>query len=566
MKKSLRFAVLSMLAAAPMLSTAQTRYKDVIFDPSEITVESNVVYATNINFLTSNFAGANTVTDIGTLSALADAGAEYPEAYFNPTDPATSVKLQAITMDVYYPSSSADNVTERPLIIYIHTGNFLPTPLNGSTTGLKTDSAAVALCRGWAQRGYVAVSLDYRLGWNPIAETVQVRRGTLLNAVYRAIHDLKAGIRYLRNGALNEGNPYGIDESKIVVYGQGSGGYVAQAAATLDKASTELFLDKFLPDPFNPAVSYVDTLQVGTVAGFGFPNSLNLYRTSPISSEFHMAINAGGALADESWLEAGDVPMIAINCVRDDFAPFDEGTVIVPNTLEEVVDVDGANVFIKKAFDLGNNAAFANIPNGDPYTDRARSLYGQTFDVSNSGSITVNTAEGLFPLIRPLRPFLANESGPWEWWDPNSPISQTVVGQVGGNPITAHMASLNSNPDMSAAKGTAYLDTIQGYILPRIMCVFELEGSVCSPDNVNENTQEEGFSVYPNPANNRITIAASAAIRNVRVFDLTGKIVNSREGVNASTLNMDVNELPAGVYFVQINTEHNRMTQRIIVE
>lgn len=566
MKKTLRFAMWSLLAAAPMLSVAQTRYKDVIFDNSEITVESNVVYATNINFLTSDFQGANTVTDIGTLSALANAGGEYPSAYFDPTDPSTSVKLQAITMDVYYPSSSVDNETERPVIIYVHTGNFLPTPLNGSTTGLKTDSAAVALCRGWAQRGYVAISLDYRLGWVPIAETVQERRGTLLNAVYRAIHDLKAGIRYLRNGALNEGNPYGIDESRIVVYGQGSGGYVAQAAATLDKGSVELFLEKFRPNPFDPSVSYVDTLQVGTVAGFGFNNSLNLYRESPISSEFHMAINAGGALADESWLEAGDVPMIAINCVRDDFAPFDIGTVIVPTTLEEVVDVDGANVFIKKAFDLGNNDAFASIPNGDPYTDRARSLYGQSFEVSNSGSITVNTAEGLFPLIRPLRPFLANESGPWEWWDPNSPISQSVVGEIGGNPITAHMASLNSNPDMSPEKGMAYLDTINGYILPRIMCVLELEGSVCSPDNVSENNKEEKFSVYPNPANNRITIAASSAIRNVRMFDLTGKVMNSREGVNAASLNMDVAEYPAGVYFIQIDTENGRLTQRVIVE
>jgi hypothetical protein len=375
---------------------------------------------------------------------------------------------------------------------------------------------------------------------------------------------LKAGIRFLRG---DSDNPYNIDPEKFVVYGQGSGGYVAQAAATLDDAATELFLEKFRPNPFDATVSYVDTLQVGTVEGFGFPNSLNLYRPSPVSADFQVSINAGGALADESWLEAGDAPMMAINCVRDDFAPFDEGTVIVPTTLEEVVDVDGANVFIKKANDLGNNAAFASIPNGDPYTDAARALYGQTIEVANGGSITIETGvEGLYPLIRPLRPFLANESGPWEWWDPNSPISQTVVGQVGGNPITAHMASLNSNPDMSAEKGMAYLDSINGYILPRIACVFNFPGSVCSPDNVQEKESTNTFSVYPNPANDRVAVVAEATINMFQLIDITGKVVAERQNINATNLVFNVNEFPSGVYFVQLNTAKGRTTQKLIIE
>ncbi len=564
MKKCLRSALVAMVAALPMMSSAQTRYIDPIFDDSEIVVETGVVYAQNINFLLSNFQSANTLPNLGELSAIADAGGSFPAAYFDPTDQSTAIKLQNIRMDVYYPDNNVDEVDSRPVIIYLHTGNFLPTPLNGSTTGLMNDSAAVYLCREWAKRGYVAVSMDYRLGWNPIASTVQERRGTLLNAVYRAIHDLKAGIRFLRG---DSDNPYNIDPEKFVVYGQGSGGYVAQAAATLDDAATELFLEKFRPNPFDETVSYVDTLQVGTVDGFGFPNSLNLYRPSPVSADFQVSINAGGALADESWLEAGDAPMMAINCVRDDFAPFDEGTVIVPTTLEEVVDVDGANVFIKKANDLGNNAAFANIPNGDPYTDAARALYGETIEVANGGSITIETGvEGLYPLIRPLRPFLANESGPWEWWDPNSAISQTVVGQVGGNPITAHMASLNSNPDMSAEKGMAYLDSINGYILPRIACVFNFPGSVCAPDNVQEKESTNSFSVYPNPANDRVAVVAEATINMFQLIDITGKVVAERQNINANNLVFNVNEFPSGVYFVQLNTAKGRTTQKLIIE
>jgi hypothetical protein len=119
---------------------------------------------------------------------------------------------------------------------------------------------------------------------------------------------------------------------------------------------------------------------------------------------------------------------------------------------------------------------FAPLPGGDAFTDRARSLYAQTFEVSNGGSITVAASpEGLFPLELELRPYLANQASPWEWWNPNSPLAQVEVAPG----ITTHMASLNSNPDMSPAKGRAYLDTIQGYILPRVMCVLELPQNPC---------------------------------------------------------------------------------------
>ena len=492
MKRLLQFILLLCMTSGSLFMNGQVRYADEIFTDDEIVVESDITYATNIDFLTSNMAGPNTVADLFGLSILADTGVPIPDAYFDPTDPDTDVKVTNIKLDIYYPDMEIDEVEERPVIVYLHTGNFLPPPLNGSTTGLKTDSAAIVLCTQWAKRGYVAISADYRLGWNPLAETIQERRGGLLNAVYRALQDSKMAVRFIREDATEGDNQWGIDESRIVLYGQGSGGYLSQAYATLDDAATELFLEQFLPNPFDPSTSYVDTMSVGTADGFGFsfsadgvePDtvSLNLYRDNGISAEIHMSVNAGGALADESWLEAGDVPMVAFNCVRDDFAPFTEGTVVVPTTNEDVVDVHGANFFIQKANDLGNNDVFANIPDGDPFTDRARSLYGTTWETANDGSETVNdTPEGLFPVIRDLRPYLQNESGPWDWWDPLSPIATTVLDEELG--ITAHMASLVSNPDMSPEKGRTYLDTIQGYLNPRIMCALDLPNAICAPEN-----------------------------------------------------------------------------------
>ena len=216
----------------PALTGAAQRYYEEVFTGDQIMVDSDVPFAVNIDFLLSNLDGEDpqTAIDLGTLSAIADVGGEYPSMYFDPFDDSTNVKLTSIGMDVYYPDPEQDEVEARPVMVYVHTGNFLPPPLNGSATGQKTDSAAVNLCMQWAKRGYVAVSMDYRLGWNPLAESVQERRGTLLNAVYRAIQDVKMGVRYLRADA-GDMNTWAIDESRMVIYSQGSGGYVATSTA-----------------------------------------------------------------------------------------------------------------------------------------------------------------------------------------------------------------------------------------------------------------------------------------------------------------------------------------------
>src|SRR5690606_21747556 len=137
----------------------------------------------------------------------------------------------------------------------------------------------------------------------------------------------------------------------------------------------------------------------------GFGGSRNFDNHVGYSSEVNMVINIGGALADTLWMEAGQPPMVAFHCVRDPFAPYTSGVVIVPTTNENVVDVNGAGVFMKKANDFENNCAFDTMPGTDPYTARARSLYNQTIpyiDPAPSNFINTGEGEGLFPIIRPL--------------------------------------------------------------------------------------------------------------------------------------------------------------------
>src|SRR5690606_29502488 len=108
-----------------------------------------------------------------------------------------------------------DTETARPLVLYFHTGNFLPfrNPANPSQLGFnnscggeRTDSAAVEICTRLAKMGYVVASVDYRLGWNPLASTDVARRFGIINAAYRGVQDARTAIRYFRKSVAEDNN------------------------------------------------------------------------------------------------------------------------------------------------------------------------------------------------------------------------------------------------------------------------------------------------------------------------------------------------------------------------
>ena len=544
-------------AAIGMGTTASAqRYLQEVFSNANVTITPDVTYGTNIDFLTSNFGSPLVPTDIGTLQTIASTTGVYPAAYYNPSDVSTAVKITDVKMDVYQPDQAVDPLDTRPVVIYVHTGNALPPPLNGSPTGTRKDSSAVENCKRFARRGYVAISMSYRLGWNPLAATEQERRGSLLNAVYRAVHDVRQCVRNLKANA----GLYNVDVNRIVVFGEGTGGYISLANATLDEGA-ELFIEKFRPDPFDPTVSYVDTNQVGNLDGFN--GQLALYRPNGQTSTSHFCVNTGGALADTSWMAQGDVPMVAFHTVFDPFAPFTEGIVIVPTTGGPVVPVQGSNLFMDLVNEFGNNSSFASLPSTDPFTIKARALYNTTV-THGTANVLIHDGEGLFPFVRPAWPAPAmEEASPWQWWDPNSAIAMTVV-SAGPPPITAHIAASASNPDMSATKGRTYLDTIHGYLNPRIVCALQL--GLCSLVGIDEENTAVTVDVYPNPATDNVTVLSGQGIvRSYRLLDVNGRQVAANT-VNMHRFAIERNGIAAGSYFLELDMEFGKLTRKVMLD
>jgi poly(3-hydroxybutyrate) depolymerase len=426
------YLMMCLLAMSVAPSMAQ-RYLEEIFTDVEVT--SNVVYGVN-----------------ATVLYVPQVGQAVPEE---------------LKMDIYQPVG--DTETNRPILLYFHSGNFLPFPFNGGTGGSKTDSATVEICTRFARMGYVVASCDYRMGWNPLAPTQPERTFTLINAAYRGVQDCRTAVRYMRKSVAEESNPFGVDSTRVAVWGQGTGGYIAFAAATLDNWQEDIAqIEKFNWDPTGsgmPVPMVVESVNGnadGTSYGVYLGDTLCYPNHVGYTSDFNVMVNMGGAMGEISWLENPSIPMISFHVPTDPFAPYQTGTVVVPTTGEQVVEVAGSYAVQEMANAFSSNAVFQladNYEAGLPFTNAA-----------NQGN---NGFYGLCPIFRTTAP-PAYDSSPWDWWN-----ADAIAAFDAANGTSNNANNLAQNPDMSATKARTFIDTIQGYAAPRIMCALNLPGSPC---------------------------------------------------------------------------------------
>lgn len=485
---------------------AQTRYLDEVFD--EVTVTSNVVYGTNISVL--------------------------------PAMQGQAPMAQPLLCDIYEPAGDAE--TDRPVLLYFHTGNFLPIYVNGGPTGTKTDSAAVEICTRFAKMGYVVASVDYRLGWNPLAATQSERTYQLINAAYRGVQDSRTAVRFFRKSEAEDGDPYGIDGTRIGFIGEGTGGYITFASASIDSYN-DIILDdagmpisKFWYDPGDGSsipmvIEAVNGNPDATNNGFA-PSGLQLCMANHVgySSDVQFTMNMGGALGDLSWLDAGEVPMVSFQAPHDPFAPYETGVLIVPTTNELVVEVSGAfDVHQELNTGLASNVndVFGTAGLNDVFTNQA---------VANGN----NGWDGLYPVRNsyaggvPTQPY---DGSPWAWWDV---ATVQAVDAANGTSIAATQLTLN--PNMGPDEALAYIDTIQGYTAPRLALAMELvtTDGCTDEDACNYNaiaTTDDGSCEYPAMGFDCDGNSLTAGVRYLdEVFDGVSVTSNVVYGTNVTVL------------------------------
>jgi hypothetical protein len=72
-----------------------------------------------------------------------------------------------------------------------------------------------------------------------------------------------------------------------------------------------------------------------------------------------------------------------------------------------------------------------------------------------------------------------------------------------------------------------------------------------------------GFSMYPNPAANKLNISAKEIIQNAAVYNVLGKKVMSLE-INKSSESIDISNLASGIYLIKYNVNDKVGTAKFI--
>jgi bacillolysin len=120
--------------------------------------------------------------------------------------------------------------------------------------------------------------------------------------------------------------------------------------------------------------------------------------------------------------------------------------------------------------------------------------------------------------------------------------------------------------------GTNYTDAAYYYYFYK----WVLEGTSCTSaavpviakleicTGVDKTAADAAIEVYPNPANSTLNIRSAENIAAITVVDMLGKVVLQDAAVKKNNAQLNISELPAGFYFVKVNTADTQKLMKII--
>lgn len=239
----------------------------------------------------------------------------------------------SLFLDIYKPIN--DNNSNRPLVVWCFGGGFIG--------GQRQDFAV--LCEEMASRGYVAATIDYRLGYvSPdfLPTPFAFDDNELPRAAFRAMQDLKGAIRFLKGQHVE----LGIDLNEVYVGGGSAGAITALAATFLRKGE------------------HIDSIITGALPPTNTNPPVTRPALGPIEGELHVGehdasvqgvVNIFGALFDVTQIEPTDTVAVysyhqtgdpIVPCERrkaywgfpfvPDNMPFGSGSCVIDQRLEDI--------------------------------------------------------------------------------------------------------------------------------------------------------------------------------------------------------------------------------------
>ena len=276
-------------------------------------------------------------------------------------------------MDIYEPPLT-DTMSARPCIILAHEGTFISGTRN-------SDKTVDSLCVHYAKRGYVTVSIDYRLASSVL---VMLNLSTAANEVAAAMSDGKAAIRFM----VNNRTTYKIDTNNIFIGGNSAGAVLYMHVGYIDSSGE--------CDPL---------LLTAMDANGGFEGNSG---TPGHTTRAKGVIDLAGALHNVSLAGPGDVASVNCQGDQDNVVPYTCGLPLggaCPDSLCGLGSLEAQYV------SAGINHMSLVFPGSNhvPWDADAAMFYSvdsivNVFlmnqvcsDVTSVNNVTVNTEVSLFP-------------------------------------------------------------------------------------------------------------------------------------------------------------------------
>lgn len=439
--------------------------------------------------------------------------------------PYGSLLKQPYRLDIYEPAG--DTLAHRPVLVFQFGGGYL--------VGDKLFPPAPAFCSYWAARGYVAVSINYRLGFSAL------NQGSAERAVYRGVQDLQAALRFLSEFR----ETYGIDTGNIIVSGNSAGAF-----------ST---LHSTFMDPYQAPVSAqgfgigLDSYDLG-----GLFESGNTYWNNQ-EVKTHGIIANWGAILDTSYI--GDAP--------DDWVP----TILFHGTEDELVHYEEGPPFDSPFFPsmLGSYLINKRLDN-TTIPHKFVPLVGAGHEpelVNNAYLDTIVWESQEFMYHHVLKPNILSFTG-----NPNPAISSTELYTVTADePITHLCVSVNNGTVVTTNLNQVEIEwTTPGYDTLQIIAAnpilaydtIRIPVLIDAAVGVNEASDAVNAQIYPNPFSDNTTIKFMGEVEKesaLVVSNMLGQTVFSTPVTSNSTT---VNSGETGKGFFLVHLENKAGNRRFL--
>lgn len=285
-------------------------------------------------------------------------GQRYKTAIFDEVDITKGVKFgqgttiggknQELFMDIYTPKG--DEETSRPVIVLAFGGSFI----SGDRLQLQP------ICTEFAKKGYVAISMDYRLYDLPLFPFPTTDE--MIDVVVKSMLDVEAAIEFLDEDARGS-NTYGIDTDWIYIGGVSAGSIATSNYAMLDASDS-----------------------MGSVLKLALKNNIPIKGIGNTEPRVKVAgvLNYSGALRSASFIDSGDPPVISFHDDGDNVVPYDGREIELLG--QKIIYVDGSLLIDSAATAVGVKSELHTFENSAGHV----SYFSQpstTTDVLNKSSV-----------------------------------------------------------------------------------------------------------------------------------------------------------------------------------